>query len=74
MRAACASSRVGSSAVAFRSTSMARLVLLTFFVEPCELDEEREVQLPKLIAPALSPLLVAILGKRSSAYRSKAAR
>ena len=64
MRDACASSRVGSSEVAFLSASMARAYSSRLFVEPCELDEEREVQLPKFIAPALSPFLVAILGKK----------
>ena len=38
-------------------------VLLASPVEPSEFDEEREIELTQLVAPALSPPLVAILGK-----------
>ena len=36
------------------------------FVQPRELDEQREVQLPQLFAPVLRPLLVAVLGQELS--------
>jgi hypothetical protein len=36
---------------------------MTFFVQPRELDEQGEVQLPQLLSPAFSPLLVTVFRK-----------
>ena len=42
------------------------LVLITLFVEPCKLDEQRKVELAQILAPAFGPLLVAVLGQEVS--------
>jgi hypothetical protein len=38
-------------------------MLITFLVKPCELDEQGEVELPKLFTPTFRPLLVVVLRK-----------
>jgi hypothetical protein len=38
-------------------------MLITFLVNPCELDEQGKVELPKLFTPTFRPLLVAVLRK-----------
>ncbi len=41
-------------------------VIITLFVEPCKLDEQREIRLPQVLAPTFGPLLVAVLGQEVS--------
>ena len=66
MRDACASSRVGSSEVAFPSASMARACTPRPRRDPASSKCRARYSMPELLAPALGPPLVAVLRQELS--------